>query len=280
MVSNTSEEQWYYSENETVGSFSKALSDEHACRMMEHEDIDPVCSKKKRLLAIGDENEFPNDPMMIYMSRHAEEIFEPKRILDEGDWLNRYREPDQRFEYYKQGKGNIKWLSPGKNKIYLFISDSDSFSNEQIRQYQKYASAFFLGAKAVEVIKAGQVIPGQSANIHNPRRVPQDFLKSQVTSREAWPGHMQYATCGTNGILNRLVGYRPRDSYAMLCITMRDLYPGPRWNFCFGWASYTEGVGAFSFCRYDPEFDGIEDDDREKNLLMRGCAIMCHEIGH
>ena len=50
--------------------------------------------------------------MMIYMSRHAEEIFEPKRILDNGDWLKYYREPDQRFEYYKQGKGNIKWLSP------------------------------------------------------------------------------------------------------------------------------------------------------------------------
>ena len=73
--------------------------------------------------------EFPDDRMMIYMSRHAEEIFEPKRILDGGDWLNSYREPDQRFEYYKQGKGNIKWLSPGKNKIYLFISDN-SFTNE------------------------------------------------------------------------------------------------------------------------------------------------------
>lgn len=61
---------------------------------------------------------------------------------------------------------------------------------------------------------------------------------------------------------------------------MKDLYPGPRWNFCFGWASYTEGVGAFSFCRYDPAWDGIDDPDREKNLLMRGCHIMCHEIGH
>lgn len=84
------------------------------------------------MLAIGDENTFADDRMMIYMSRHAEEIFEPKKILDDGDWLVSYREPDQRFEYYKQGKGNIKWLSPAKNKIYLFISDN-SFTKEQIK---------------------------------------------------------------------------------------------------------------------------------------------------
>ena len=51
-------------------------------------------------------------------------------------------------------------------------------------------------------------------------------------------------------------------------------------NFCFGWASYTEGVGAFSFKRYDPKFDGIVDENNDLNLLMRGCAIMTHEICH
>ena len=61
---------------------------------------------------------------------------------------------------------------------------------------------------------------------------------------------------------------------------MQDLYPNDKWAFCFGWASFTEGVAAFSFCRYDPSWDGIEDDNREKNLLERGCAILCHEIGH
>ena len=120
-----------------------------------------------------------------------------------------------------------------------------------------------MGAKSVEVIKAGQVIPGQSATMGYPRRVPEDFLDSEITSRDGDYGQTQYATCGKNGILNRLVRYRPRDSYAMLCITMWDLYPGPNWNFCFGWASYTEGVGAFSFCRYDSDWDGIQDNNRE-----------------
>jgi len=74
--------------------------------------------------------------------------------------------------------------------------------------------------------------------------------------------------------------YKPLDTYAMCAITNNDLYPGPSWNYCFGWASYTEGVGTFSFCRYDPAWDGIEDPDREKNLLMRACHVMAHEIGH
>jgi len=110
--------------------------------------------------------------------------------------------------------------------------------------------------------------------------VPKTFLETEIDSREGYTGDTQYACCGKRGILNQLPKYRPRDSYAMQLITMKDLYPGPRWNFCFGWASYTEGVAAFSFCRYDPAWDGIDDPDREKNLLMRGCHIMCHEIGH
>ena len=128
--------------------------------MEEHEEISTVMTKQARKLAIGNTKDFPEDAMCTYMSTYAEQIFEPKRILDDGDWLKTYREPDQRFDYYRQGKGNIKWLSATKNKIYLFIADEDSFTNEQIKQYQMYASAFFSGVKAVEIIKAGEVIPG------------------------------------------------------------------------------------------------------------------------
>jgi len=137
-----------------------------------------------------------------------------------------------------------------------------------------YAQAFFHGVASVEILKAGGVIPGQGT-----KRIPTNFLDNEVENREGWSGK-QYRTCGKTGILNKLPKYRPTDSYSTLLLTMKDLYPQPSWSFCFGWASFTEGVGAFSFCRYDPKFDGIEDPDREKNLLMRGCHIMAHEIGH
>ena len=50
--------------------------------------------------------------------------------MSDGDWLKSYREPDQRFDFYRQGKGNIKWVKPDKNRIYLFICDDKSFTDE------------------------------------------------------------------------------------------------------------------------------------------------------
>lgn len=111
------------------------------------------------------------------------------------------------------------------------------------------------------------------------RKAPDDFLGTEITSRDGYGGK-QYQCCGQGGILNKLPAHRPSDSYSCLCITTKDLYPGPKWGFCFGWASYTEGVGAFSFRRFDPAWDGIYEEDNEKKLLMRACAIMCHEICH
>ena len=168
---------------------------------------------------MGKESDFPSDPMAIYMTRYAEEIFEPKRVLTDGDWLKSYREPDQRFEYYKNGNGNIKWVSPRKNKVYLFIADSDSFTEEQIGKYLLYATAFFHGMASVEILRAGEKIPGQGN-----RRIPVDFLDKEVDSRDGWNGK-QYRTCGKPGILSKMPTYKPTDGYATLLCTMKDLYP-------------------------------------------------------
>ena len=78
---------------------------------------------------MGTESDFPDDRVVRYMTKYAEDIFEPKRILTNGDWLKTTREPDQRYEYYKRGNGNIKWLNATRNKIHLFIVD-DSFTAE------------------------------------------------------------------------------------------------------------------------------------------------------
>jgi len=59
--------------------------------------------------------------------------------------------------------------------------------------------------------------------------------------------------------LTALTNHKPSDAYAILGLTNEDLYPDPSWAFVFGWASYTGGVGTFSFKRYDPAFDETED---------------------
>ncbi len=71
------------------------------------------------------------------------------------------------------------------------------------------------------------------------------------------------------------------DAFCLLAITMEDLYPHPSWNFVFGQASLREGVGVFSFARYDPGFYGEQrGEDYRKLLLRRSCKVLVHETAH
>ena len=72
--------------------------------------------------------------MVTYMTKHTEDIFEPKRILHSGDWLKTQREPDQYYQSYKEGKLNIKWVNETRNKIHLFACDA-SFTDAQLEAY-------------------------------------------------------------------------------------------------------------------------------------------------
>jgi archaemetzincin len=85
----------------------------------------------------------------------------------------------------------------------------------------------------------------------------------------------------TRDILILLKKRRPPDAFCVLAITMEDLYPAPSWNFVFGQASHQDGVGVFSFARYDPVFYG---EKRRKNfqevLLRRSCKVLAYETGH
>ena len=99
----------------------RALSFEHAKRMIEHAQINTVMSIAARKKAIGTTSDFPEDAMATYLTQYAEEIFEPKCVLAGTDWLARHREPDQRFTDYRNDQtSKIKWVTHKKNKIYLF----------------------------------------------------------------------------------------------------------------------------------------------------------------
>uniref|UniRef100_A0ABI7Y7I6 Archaemetzincin-2 n=2 Tax=Felis catus TaxID=9685 RepID=A0ABI7Y7I6_FELCA len=47
---------------------------------------------------------------------------------------------------------------------------------------------------------------------------------------------------------------KPGDVFCNVGITMIDLYPRDSWNFAFGQASLTDGMGIFSFARYGSDF--------------------------
>jgi archaemetzincin len=76
--------------------------------------------------------------------------------------------------------------------------------------------------------------------------------KYEIPSREGHnDGRRKYLA--TN-ILRKTIELVPSDAYCMLTITMQDLYPGPKWAYCFGWAMYKGRTGVFSFLRFDPQY--------------------------
>ncbi|XP_062936941.1 archaemetzincin-2 isoform X4 [Cynocephalus volans] len=104
-------------------------------------------------------------------------------------------------------------------------------------------------------------------------------------------------------ILNFLKRKKPEDAFCVVGITMIDLYPRDSWNFVFGQASLTDGVGIFSFARYGSDFyssyyggkvkklqkksssdysvfDNYYIPEITSVLLLRSCKTLTHEIGH
>lgn len=73
----------------------------------------------------------------------------------------------------------------------------------------------------------------------------------------------------------------PKDAYCVMGITLNDLYPGPNWNYVYGWATYRARVGIFSFLRWDHEFGlGQKPEIDWKQILYPSIRTMVHEIGH
>ena len=136
------------------------------------------------------------------------------------DWLRNHTEIGQTFDQFTHSLPNRPdnhW-----SKLYLQplgrFNESDSPSLDQLRQF---TAAFFM----MEVV----VLP------------PSDWTQDHITSRRnPWTGQTQLLT---GDILNALEARLPKDAFALLGITMTDLYPDPSWNFVFGQASTRNRVG-------------------------------------
>lgn len=73
----------------------------------------------------------------------------------------------------------------------------------------------------------------------------------------------------------------PKDAYAMIAVTMTDLYPKESWNFVFGSARLRHRVGVFSFARYHPSFRGDPVDENTPAIVFeRSAKVLIHEMGH
>jgi archaemetzincin len=174
------------------------------------------------------------------------------------DWLRKHPEPGQTFDQFTRSLPNRP--DRHRNKLYLQplgrFNESDGPALDQLR---RFTAAFFM----MEVV----VLP------------PSGLAGTHITSRRnPLTGQTQLLT---RDILHALEARLPKDAFALLGITMTDLYPDPRWNFVFGQASTRARVGVYSFARYNPGFYGqAPTADSRKLMLRRSCKVLAHEMCH
>uniref|UniRef100_A0A2K6BP69 Archaemetzincin-2 n=1 Tax=Macaca nemestrina TaxID=9545 RepID=A0A2K6BP69_MACNE len=134
---------------------------------------------------------------------------------------------------------------------------------------------------------------------------PQDFEQffSDPYRKTPSPDKRSIYIQAIGDILKFLKKKKPEDAFCIVGITMIDLYPRDSWNFVFGQASLTDGVGIFSFARYGSDFYSMRYEGKVKKLkktsssdysifnnyyipeitsvlLLRSCKTLTHEIGH
>lgn len=185
--------------------------------------------------------------------------FEPVPEPAFGDWLQQHPEKGQTFEQFVQSK---PLLPDGRrNKIYLQPLGSFGPDAPDFGLLERFAEAFF--SLEVEVLPVSRFEDGSpvASRLGAAERRQRQFL--------------------TGDILARLGEQVPRDAYALLGITMEDLYPSPSWNYVFGMATLRNRVGIYSFARYDPAFyREPRPADWRRLVLRRSCKVLAHEAGH
>ncbi|XP_029977569.1 archaemetzincin-2 [Sphaeramia orbicularis] len=212
-------------------------------------------------------------------------LFQYITVHSDSDWIPAHPEEPQDFEsFYKDPYR--KTPSTSQNTIYIQTIGSFGEAGAQTDQYvewlRAYCQAFFYGL-TVKLLPAVTV-----AETGCSFRLNSNSYNLQIL---------------TGDLLRFLGNRKPKDAFCIVGITMIDLYPKDSWNFVFGQASLSMGMGVFSFARYDDNFytrnyagrlrkhlkpkkgdysvfDGYYTPPITSTLLLRSCKTMTHEIGH
>lgn len=175
------------------------------------------------------------------------------------DWLAAHDEPGQSFGKYLGSRPNV----PTSTRSILYILPIGEFEKgiaPDLKKLEAYTAAYF-HPLTVEILPA----IGDSD-------VPAEERINRMSAKKQWK---------SRDILRWLPEKLPRDGYAMIAVTMTDLYPDDDWNFVFGQASTKNRVGVFSFARYHPNWTNRPADDETEALVLRRAAkVLTHEMGH
>ncbi|HOX46473.1 MAG TPA: archaemetzincin [Myxococcota bacterium] len=174
------------------------------------------------------------------------------------DWLARFDEPRETFAEFAAARNRRP--EGARRKIYLQpIGEFPEDGAPPLEALREYAQAVF----QLETLLLPPLDPGPLG----------------VTSRTHPHTHKPQLLAPQ--LIEVLVARLPADAFCLLGLTMTDLYPEPSWNFVFGEASPADGVGVFSFARYDPAFFGKPRGPGHAGVLLkRSLSVLAHEAAH
>lgn len=201
-------------------------------------------NRQDRLGAIGDVSLLSKVEQRAYAESDS---FEKKKKPAAADWLANHHEPGQTYEQFFESKFNQP--NEKRNVIYILPMGSFNADSPSLDVLLDYTQAFYHPLK-VKLVKP--------------------VLEEKVEAKTRLNGGVKQWLAGD--ILNWMKPRLPNDAYAIIAVTMTDLYPAPKWNYVFGMASLKDRVGVFSFGRY-------KDADKKKEL-RRAAKVLTHETGH
>jgi archaemetzincin len=179
-------------------------------------------------------------------------LHDPIGRTQEGDWLDEHEEPGQSFEEYRRSDP----VRPTKPRTMMFLQPLGDFDPAHDAAVEATAELLgdFYGAP-VRILERMDLawFPHQARRLHPYSGVEQLLTKF---------------------VLRLLGRKKPADAMSVLALTTSDLWPGKGWNFVFGQASLSRGVGVWSLHR-------LGDPEREPETFLRRTAkIAVHETGH
>ena len=183
--------------------------------------------------------------------------FSPLPAPEKGDWLAENEEKGQTFEQFRTGIRNE--VDDERTTIYLQpIWNFKSGNGPPLEYLKKFTEVYF----SLPVEMKRPIHPSEKK--FSMRINPNSYNLQANADR----------------ILKYLMERVPPRAYCILGITMVDLYPDPLWNYVFGYATYMDRVGVFSFARYSPTFYNVSEESNPRLLFLRCCKILAHETGH
>lgn len=173
-----------------------------------------------------------------------------------GQWLSMHNEPGQTFSQYVRIQPNV--LTANRNKLYVQpIGEFSDTQQKLIKLSAEFLGIFYQCDVVTLDTKEEKGIPDSAKRKHPTWGDPQlltSYILEEVLAPEL-----------------------PADAFALIAFTSSDLWPGERWNFVFGYASFRDRVGVWSLYRHgDPD----ESEAAFKKCLMRTIKIATHETGH